>query len=143
MTPGAAPGRTLPPYLNSWGEWMEQHELEHYRAGLAARRGQQRDKMEARRLCVLSQAREAAAGLLALGGQRVLLFGSVLRPHRFHERSDVDMLLYGLPAEKFSAALGLVEMWPGLEEVEIDLKLAEDQRAEFVSAVEEQGEFVP
>lgn len=121
---------------------MEREKLDFYRAGLAARRIRKREAMEARRLVILIQARAAARQVIALGAKRVLIFGSVLSASHFHERSDVDMLVYGLPPDKWRNAFVLLEHWPGLEDIVIDLKFAEDLRPVFLSFVERQGEEI-
>lgn len=121
---------------------MEKEKLDHYRRGLLARRARKQEVMETRRLAALKRAREAAQQLIRLESCRVLLFGSILVPNRFHERSDVDVLVYGLPTARWRAALVLLEDWPGLEDVVIDLKLAEDLPASFLSFVEKQGEEI-
>lgn len=38
------------------------------------------------------------------GAKRVILFGSLCRPERFHERSDIELAASGIPAEKFIRA---------------------------------------
>lgn len=121
---------------------MEKARFDQYRGGLAARQSRRREELEQRRLAILPVVRQAAAALLGLGARRVLLFGSLLVPDRFRERSDVDVLVYGLADHQLTAALRLLEDWPGLEEVEIDLKFAEDQSPRFLALVEKMGEGI-
>lgn len=115
---------------------------DQYRGGLAARQSRRREELEQRRLAILPVARQAAAGLLGLGARRVVLFGSLLEPYRFRARSDLDVLVYGLADKQLTAALRLLEDWPGLEDVEIDLKFAEEQSPNFLTFVEKQGEEI-
>ncbi|MEW6218479.1 MAG: nucleotidyltransferase domain-containing protein [Thermodesulfobacteriota bacterium] len=121
---------------------MDQDQLEACRRSPRAREQRRRAALEDRRQAALAAARQAAPALLRLGARQVLLFGSILSPHRFHERSDLDLVVYGLPDRLWAKALGTLEDWPGLGEVEIDLKPAEDLPAEFLSFIEEQGELV-
>ena len=67
-------------------------EFAPYIAGLVRRERARRRRMRQRATQALEAAR-AAADLLRrrYGATRVRLFGSVLHPERFHERSDVDL----------------------------------------------------
>lgn len=47
---------------------------------------------------------QAVAILRRHGAKRIILFGSLCRPERFHERSDIDLAASGIPAEKFMRA---------------------------------------
>jgi len=40
------------------------------------------------------------------GFDRVFLFGSVAKPGRFHERSDIDIAVFGLTDEKYFSFMG-------------------------------------
>lgn len=121
---------------------VEKARLEQYRIGLQARQVRRREELERRRLAILAIVRQAAGALLGLGAQRVLLFGSLLVPYRFRDRSDVDVLVYGMEDHQLTAALRLLEDWPGLEGVEIDLKFAEEQSPNFLAFVEKLGEEI-
>jgi predicted nucleotidyltransferase len=68
------------------------------------KRSRQREQL---RLATLKALREALVEVLP--GRSCVIFGSVLRPGRFHERSDVDLALWdtprGLSAYRLQAAL--------------------------------------
>jgi len=113
-----------------------------YRAAYEARRSERLADMEAKRLASLDAARQAARHLFTLGASRVLLFGSILAPGRFHARSDLDVLAHGLPPGQWSAALRCLEDWPGLQELDIDLKFAEELPTHFLAFAEAEGEEV-
>lgn len=121
---------------------MEPAGIKECRRNYLERQRRRRSDQEERRLRLLLAAREAARSLHALGAERVLLYGSILIPHRFHERSDLDIVVYGLPSTKWAAAFVTLENWPGLDQVEIDMKPGEDLPAGFLSFVEANGEFI-
>ena len=73
--------------------------------------------VEARRVRALALA-QAAAQLLKeqFGAQRVALFGSILTPTFFHERSDIDLAVCGLDERLYLRALGrLLDLDPNFE----------------------------
>jgi len=75
--------------------------LEEFRAGWRARREQRERDLAGRREQALAGAYRAAALLREeYGATRVLLYGSLAHGH-FHERSDVDLLVWGVPYEAF------------------------------------------
>jgi predicted nucleotidyltransferase len=62
--------------------------------------------VEARRQKALSFAKELAAMLgLHYGANRVVLIGSTLDPRRFKESSDIDLVAYHIPKEKYFGAV--------------------------------------
>lgn len=84
--------------------------LDSYIAGFWRRARARRSRREARRAEALALAR-AMAQVLAeeFGAREVWLFGSVLRPEAFHERSDIDLAAAGIPPDRYLAALGRLE----------------------------------
>jgi predicted nucleotidyltransferase len=96
------------------------HGLEAWRRRFTA----EREAIERRRLSGLRQARRTAEGLRHLwpGIGRIWLFGSLLTPG-FHEDSDLDLLLEGLPAEALIEATAVAERSGPLTP---DLKRSED-----------------
>ena len=110
-----------------------------YRDAARAREASRRATLEARRQRGVDLAR-AAASLLEtrFGATRVVLFGSVLRPGAFHERSDVDLAVWGLTSHAYWAALAaLEELDPALG---IDLIRAESARDTLLAVIAAQGE---
>ncbi|MEO0248161.1 MAG: nucleotidyltransferase domain-containing protein [candidate division WOR-3 bacterium] len=91
----------------------------------------------------LAQARQAAwecAHRLyeTYGVQRVYLIGSVARGTFFHERSDIDLVVEGLPPQRYFQALA--DLWrrlpPGME---LDLIPLEDAHPELRALVLQEG----
>lgn len=73
----------------------------------------------AERLALAERARAELPKALAIlqnyGATRVILFGSLCRPEKFHERSDIDLAVSGISSEKFIRASADVMMaidWP-------------------------------
>ena len=96
------------------------HGLEAWRR----RFGADREALERRRLSGVQQARRTAAALREIwpGIRQIWLFGSLLTDG-FHEDSDLDLLLEGLPAEALIEATGVAERCGPLTP---DLKRCED-----------------
>ena len=84
--------------------------LDRIRARQRQEREQLRFAVQARALCLLDDA--------PVGIDEAILFGSVVRPGRFHARSDVDVAVPDLEPRAFFALMGHLE--EGLER-EIDL----------------------
>ena len=104
---------------------MTIHGLEQWRERFAADRA----ALEQRRLDGLRQAEQAAEELRARwpGVGQVWLFGSLLT-RGFHEDSDLDLIVDGLPAEALLEALGMAERMGPLT---VDLKRREDLEPEL------------
>ncbi len=86
-------------------------ELQIYRAHFRARQQKQFAEREAAREVALRAARERIPPLLARWPsiQRAYLFGSVLRPGAFHQHSDIDIAVEGIPGACY------FEVWRALE----------------------------
>ncbi len=65
--------------------------------------------IEKRRKSLLERACVAGKLLLDLGAKRVWIFGSILQPECFHEHSDVDIAVEGLPVKHIYAVEGKIE----------------------------------
>jgi predicted nucleotidyltransferase len=73
------------------------------------------------------------------GAKRILVYGSILRPERFHRRSDIDMAVEGIPSRDFiraSADLMMAMDWP------VDLKPLEKVDDSFRAMILEKGEVI-
>lgn len=72
------------------------------------------------------------------GVRKVYLFGSLNKPETFHDRSDIDLVVDGLPPHLYFKALA--ELWrllpPGIE---LDLIPFEDAASEFRERVVKEG----
>lgn len=103
-----------------------------------ARAQARRNRLDARRVRAWALAQQAAELLRGeFGAKRVTVFGSLLRPARFHERSDVDLAVWGLEERVYLRALArLLSLDLTLE---VDLVEAEQARAELLSAIEREG----
>lgn len=71
------------------------------------------------------------------GAQKVVVFGSLTSRCSFNRWSDIDLAAWGIPDEKFYAAVGAVT---GLTtEFKIDLVDAEECRMSLRKAIEDKG----
>ncbi|MFO7761568.1 MAG: hypothetical protein R6V20_08155 [Desulfobia sp.] len=118
---------------------MDNRTIEKYRRFHKARLQSRKDELEQRRQFLLSQADKITAVLQGLGATRIILYGSVLRPERFHDRSDLDIIAYGLSFSAWHKGMQRLEEIPELADVTIDLKCAEEVSSDFLDWVEEQG----
>ncbi len=86
---------------------------------------------------VLRLAAEAAAQALAheLGATRVALFGSLARD-AIHERSDVDLAIWGLPPQREGAAADLAAR---MIDAPVDLVFVERAPESLVDRIERDG----
>lgn len=108
-------------------------------AATALRRREARaDAREARRLRGLAVARAAAALLRQdFGAGRVIVFGSLLQPAVFDERSDIDLAVAGIADDKYFQAVAAVN---GLDsEFSVDLVEPESCRPVLRSIIEREG----
>lgn len=72
------------------------------------------------------------------GVAKVYLFGSLNDPEAFHDRSDIDLVVEGLPASLYFKALA--ELWRQLPPgIELDLIPFEDANPELRERVLEEG----
>jgi predicted nucleotidyltransferase len=83
-------------------------------------------------------ARQAAALLRRqFGAGQVLVFGSLVRSHLFHSRSDVDLAVWGLEERQYYRAVAQVlALDPA---VEIDLVRVEEAPASLLVCIEREG----
>ena len=97
-----------------------------YRATARRRREESARKLKERhqRAC---QVAELAGHLLKteFGAQRVVLFGSVRFPERFHQRSDIDLAVWGLEERLYYRAVSrLLDLEPSISIDLIEAELA-------------------
>ncbi|WP_139559087.1 nucleotidyltransferase family protein [Methylotetracoccus oryzae] len=99
-------------------------QLEYWRRALSAH-ARQRQEMER----VAWEEVRRIAGVLRdqFGATRVIVFGSLVRG-RFTERSDLDIAVEGLDADRFFAALAMAN---GLTDRTVDLKPLESLSQHF------------
>ncbi len=113
-------------------------QLETYAETARTRARERQQRLEARRQRGLALAHRAAARLSAdFGAHRVAVFGSVLKPHLFHERSDVDLAVWGLDEHLYLRALStLLDLEP---DIAVDLVEVEQARPELQRVIEQDG----
>jgi len=110
-----------------------------YRAVDRERRAAREAALAERRERGWAFARRAAEVLRTeFGATRVCAFGSLVGPAAFHDRSDVDLAVWGLTSSEYWRALAALE---GLDpEVELDLVRVEAARPALVETIEAEGE---
>ena len=113
-------------------------EMDVYAATARSRARARLERLEARRRRALALAQRAALLLKEdFGACRVAVFGSVLRPKLFHERSDVDLAVWGLDEHVYLRALAaLLDLEP---EISVDLVEAEQAQPGLTQVIETEG----
>jgi predicted nucleotidyltransferase len=113
-----------------------------YIAGLVARERRRRRRLRERAAQALEVARQAADILRRhYPVTRARVFGSALRPKRFHKRSDIDLAVEGLPSKDYLRAWALLNgSSPDFKhDFEIDLVTPEDCRPAIWESVDREG----
>lgn len=91
-------------------EQLSPQQLADYSHALRLRERALRLRIEARRERAWQVAQRAAALLRSeFGVARVVAFGSVVQPTRFHLRSDVDLAIWGLAEPRYYEAVGRLQ----------------------------------
>ena len=112
--------------------------LSAFVATARSRRSERRARAAARRERGWSVAHRAADLLRRqFGATRVLAFGSLVHAGAFHARSDVDLAVWGLPAESYLRAVAAVNDLP--EAFGVDLLEAERCGSALLGAIEREG----
>jgi predicted nucleotidyltransferase len=109
-----------------------------YRA-TAQQRWQQKEHQLALRYRRAGEVARQAAVILKeqFGAQRVVIFGSALFAHRFHQHSDVDLAVWGLDEKVYYRAVArLLDIEPTIP---VDLVEAELASAPLLRAIEKEG----
>ncbi len=109
-----------------------------YRASALKRQQQKLDRLYHRQQLGLSVARQAAELLKQkFKVSQVVLFGSMLSRDRVHDRSDIDLAVWGLDPQAYYRAVGYLQ---SLEpEISIDLIEAESAPPRILSEIEATG----
>jgi uncharacterized protein len=85
-------------------------QLQRYRAAAQQRRAKKAQALTLRRERAWHVVQHAAHMLQTqFGAKRVVVFGSVLSPQRFHAHSDVDLAVWGLPESTYYQAVGRLQ----------------------------------
>jgi predicted nucleotidyltransferase len=113
-------------------------ELESYRRAALLVEPKRRENVQARRLRAWRLARKAAKTLKTeFGAEKVMVFGSLLHPPLFHERSDVDLAVWGLTGREYYRAVSvLLDIDPTIS---VDLIAFEDARPALQNVILGEG----
>jgi len=113
-------------------------DLARYRDTAQAREAARQADLAAYRARALKAAQGAASVLKAsFGAQRVVLFGSLARGGPVSWRTDADLAAWGVPADRYFAAVGRLQAIDPA--VAVDLVRAEDAPPALVSVIEKEG----
>lgn len=110
---------------------ISSHEMQGYILTAQHREQQRQERLEHRRQHGLIGATTAAAQLKRLGATQVILFGSLL-DESFHEQSDMDLGVWGLPEHLYFKAVAQLQ---GIAGFEVDLVEAEDAMPHILEAI--------
>ena len=113
-------------------------EIAAYRNAAALVKPKRRESIRARRTRAWRVAREAAQVLKTeFGAKKVVVFGSLLSPALFHDRSDVDLAVWGLTGRAYYRAVSvLMDIEPS---VSVDLIAFEDARPALQAVILREG----
>jgi predicted nucleotidyltransferase len=113
-------------------------EVAAYRRAAALAKPKRRESIRARRTRAWQVARKAAQVLKAeFGAKKVVVFGSLLSPALFHDRSDVDLAVWGLTGRAYYRAISaLLDIEPS---VSVDLIAFEDARPALQAVILREG----
>lgn len=113
-------------------------EIESYRRAALLVKPKRRERVRARRLLAWRVARKAAKTLKTeFGAEKVMVFGSLLHPSRFHERSDVDLAVWGLTGREYYRAVSvLLDIEPAIS---VDLIAFEEARPALQQVILREG----
>jgi predicted nucleotidyltransferase len=102
---------------------------------LSKRRKELKDNLRQK---ALQRLKKAAAMLYNEGAEEVYVFGSVLKPREFNERSDVDIAVRGIPEGRMSNITAKLE--EVFKETPFDIiSLEDDLRPEIRAKIEKEG----
>ena len=109
-----------------------------YREGARQRRERRRLALEARHAKAWRLAAEGAEILKReFGAGRVVAFGSIVVPGHFHQRSDVDLITWGVAENLY---LNAVARLLSLDrEISVDLIRAEEAPSALLTTAEREG----
>jgi predicted nucleotidyltransferase len=112
--------------------------LAEYRRGAQARRQRILRHQETRPERAWAVARTAAQHLRQrYKAQRIVVFGSLVHPGRFHLRSDVDLAVWGVSERDYYRAVG--EMLALDPQISVDLVEGENVRPSVRDAIAQEG----
>ncbi len=115
-------------------EWKAYHPIQ----AILQRQSATQTQLERRRKRAMRLARQSAALLRKeFGARKVVLFGSLAISSDFTLWSDIDLAVFGVPADRFYAAVAAIT---GLSaEFKVDLVDAEACKASLHEAIDRKG----
>jgi predicted nucleotidyltransferase len=115
-------------------EWKKYHPIQ----AILQRQSATYSQVERRRKHALRVARQAASMLQKeFDAKKVVLFGSLAIPGNFTLWSDIDLAVFGVPADRFYAAVAAIT---GLSaEFKVDLVDAETCKVSLRDAIDRDG----
>lgn len=113
-------------------------EVESYRRAALLVKPKRRGDLKARHLRAWRVARKAAKILkIEFGVKKVMVFGSLVHPALFHERSDVDLAVWDLSGREYYRAVSvLLDIEPSIS---IDLIAFEEARRALQEVIVKDG----
>ena len=119
-------------------ETIPPEQMAIYRATARQRQLQYETELVERHRRAWEVARQAGRLLKAdFQAQRVVVFGSIITPTRFHERSDVDLAVWGLNERLYYRAVSrLLDLDPAIS---VDLVEAEFASPTLLAIIEQEG----
>jgi predicted nucleotidyltransferase len=120
------------------GNEISPEKMAVYREAALRRERERQERIAARRQRARALA-DAAARLLKeeFGATAVILFGSLVHDGRFHERSDVDLAVDGIPPRQFFRAWNAADYLD--DEIEVNIVHVDDARPSLRAVIEEEG----
>jgi uncharacterized protein len=110
---------------------ISSQEMQDYILTVQQREQRRKEVLEQRRQQGLAGANLAAAQLKQLGAAKVVLFGSLL-DESFHEQSDMDLAVWGLPEPLYFRAVAQLQ---GIAGFEVDLVEVQNAIAHVAEAI--------
>ena len=109
-------------------------QMANYRAKAQLRQQQEQKQLNLRRERAWEVALQAAKLLKEqFAATEVILFGSVLNPKHFHQRSDIDLAVWGLEESRYLRALAcLLDLD---YQFEVDLVMAQETRPTLLATI--------
>lgn len=113
-------------------------EIAAYRRSAALVKPKRRESVRARRALAWQVARKATRILRAeFGVKEIMVFGSLLHLTLFHDRSDVDLAVWGLSGRAYFQAVSvLLDIEPSIS---VDLIAFEEARPALQAAILQEG----
>ena len=116
---------------------IEQCRLHHLQ-----RQARHTEPLEQKRQRILAGIHQVANIARQFGAEQTYIFGSVLEGIKFHDRSDLDILVVGMPLPRWLSALLAIEKIPTYSDVVIDLKRAEELPEWLVTLFKSHGKRI-